>query len=56
MEDATAGIESGNAAGMTTIGFTSAVSREGLLAAGADYVVDNFAQLKELIKKLISED
>ncbi|HHU53927.1 MAG TPA: HAD family phosphatase [Clostridiaceae bacterium] len=56
VEDATAGIESGNAAGMTTIGFTSAVSREGLLAAGADYVVDNFAQLKELIKKLISED
>ena len=53
VEDATAGIASGNAAGMTTVGFTSSVNREKMLVAGADYIVDDFYQLKELINNLL---
>ena len=54
VEDATAGIESGKAAGMTTIGFTSECTREELSAAGADYVVDNYLEMRDLITKLIA--
>ncbi|NLJ70735.1 MAG: HAD family phosphatase [Clostridiaceae bacterium] len=56
VEDATAGIESGNAAGMITIGYTSTIGRNDMLAAGADHVVDTFFQLKDLIKSLISAE
>jgi len=38
---------------MTTIGFTSSVNREEMLAAGADHIVDDFFQLKELINNLL---
>lgn len=54
IEDATAGIKSGNAAGMTTIGFTSACSKAELLDAGADYVVDNYSEMEEVLAKILA--
>jgi beta-phosphoglucomutase family hydrolase len=45
IEDAVAGIEAARAAGMHSIAVTSTNSREKLLAAGADRVVDSLAEL-----------
>lgn len=49
IEDATSGVKSGKAAGMTVIGFTSACSREELLAAGADYVADSYQEIGQIV-------
>ena len=51
VEDATAGIEAGNRAGMTTIAFTSACSASEMEAAGADYVAGSFSEIREIIRK-----
>ncbi|NLJ95485.1 MAG: HAD family phosphatase [Clostridiaceae bacterium] len=53
VEDAVAGIESGNRAGMVTIGFTSNLSAQALKEAGADYVVDTFFEMEEILEKLL---
>lgn len=56
IEDATAGIESGKAAGMITIGFTSACSEKELEQAGADFIVDDYFTMQDLIfKQLLKE-
>lgn len=55
VEDAVSGIKSGKAADMITIGFTSACSRDELLAAGADFVVDDFFQMEEVLNKLLKK-
>lgn len=49
IEDATAGVKSGKAAGMTVIGFTSSCSKAKLLAAGADYVVDSYQEIEQIV-------
>ena len=49
IEDATAGVESGKAAGMKVIGFTSACSVEQLLEAGADYAVGTYQEIDNIV-------
>lgn len=56
VEDAVAGIESGNRAGMVTIGFSSALPKEKLLAAGADYAADTFEEIREIIKGILVDE
>lgn len=53
VEDATAGIEAGKAAGMYTIGFCSNCSAEQLSAAGADFVSGDFAAIRAEIARRI---
>ena len=53
IEDAVAGIESGKRAGMTTIGFTSNCTRQQLVEAGADYVVDSFSEMETILMQLL---
>ena len=45
IEDSTAGVTAGRAAGMTTIGFTSSLSAATLRAAGAHVVIDAMSEL-----------
>lgn len=51
IEDATAGVASGKAAGMYTIAYVSSCSREELLDAGADAVLDNYGEIREAISE-----
>lgn len=52
VEDAISGVQSGVSAGMKVIGYTSSVSEDRLLQAGADYCVGNMNELRELIIQL----
>ncbi|MDX2035016.1 MAG: HAD family phosphatase [Isosphaeraceae bacterium] len=56
IEDSVAGIEAARAAGMHTIGITHTYSRDVLLAAGADLVVESPAELTtETIRRRFDE-
>lgn len=50
IEDSDNGIKSAKAAGCSVIGITTSFPRERLLEAGADHVVDTFAELIELFR------
>ena len=52
VEDATAGIRSGVAAGMVCIGFTSNCTAEELLQAGAHYIAEDFKTIAAVISNL----
>lgn len=52
IEDSIAGVGAGKAAGTITVGITTTFSREALMVAGADLVVDSFTELQEVLKKL----
>lgn len=56
VEDATAGIMSGVAAGMVCIGFTSNCTAEQLLEAGAHYIADDFKSIAAIISRLSGKD
>lgn len=49
VEDAVFGIIAGKKAGATTIGFTSSLTKESLLDAGADVVVDDIRDIYSII-------
>ncbi|MFO7611176.1 MAG: HAD family phosphatase [Clostridia bacterium] len=49
LEDAVSGIKAAGAAGMESIGITTAFPREELIAAGAGFVVDNIQQAYDII-------
>jgi len=51
IEDSTAGIQAAAAAGMSVFGFCSSLSREQLLAAGAEHVFSHYDELPTLLKK-----
>lgn len=51
IEDSTAGIQAAAAAGMSVLGFCSSLSREQLLAAGAEHVFSHYDELPTLLKK-----
>ena len=51
IEDSTAGIRAAKAAGICAIGFCSSLSREQLIAAGAEQVFSHYAALAPVLKK-----
>ncbi len=56
VEDATAGIQAGVAAGMITIGFTSNCEAVELLAAGANYIAEDYRSVAAVISNLSRRD
>lgn len=56
VEDATAGIQAGVAAGMICIGFTSNCSALQLLEAGAHYIAEDFKAISAVISNLSGKD
>ena len=50
IEDSIAGIGAGRAAGTFTVGITTTFDRQRLLSAGADLVVDSFAELRKRVE------
>lgn len=50
IEDSCAGITAGVAAGVLVVGLSTSQAPEKLLAAGADFVVADFAELLQVIK------
>ena len=48
VEDSVLGVQAAKAAGMTVIGYTSSMSSEKLLAAGANLTIEHMHKLKEL--------
>ena len=56
IEDSIAGIGAAKAAGELTVGITTTFSREALLAAGADLVVNSFAELRGTLEKELQVD
>jgi len=52
IEDADNGIVSAKVAGCKTIGITTTFSREKLIKAGADYIVNNFLEVNLLMNKI----
>lgn len=52
IEDAVNGILAAKAAGCTAVGITTSFTREQLQAAGADLVIDNFADFQEALENL----
>lgn len=52
IEDSIAGVGAGKAAHTFTIGITTTFSREALMVAGADLVVDSFTELQEVLQKI----
>jgi HAD superfamily hydrolase (TIGR01509 family) len=51
IEDSTAGVGAGKAAGNLTVGITNTFDRETLLRTGADLVVDSFAELQKRMEE-----
>ena len=51
-EDAVSGVLAAKAAKMTAIAVTTTFSRETLISAGADYVVDDLSEVIEIIEKI----
>lgn len=51
IEDATAGIESGNRAGMTTVALTTSVSRQDFAAFAPDCTVDRLESVREALER-----
>lgn len=54
VEDSTNGVIAAKEARAFTVGITTSFPREHLLASGADYVVDRFEELEDLITRLQS--
>ncbi len=52
IEDAVTGILAAKAAGCFAVGLTTSFSREALKAAGADLVIDTFAELEEALQPI----
>lgn len=52
IEDSTAGVGAGKAAGSFTVGITTTFDRQTLSGAGADLVVDSFAALRKRMEDL----
>lgn len=50
LEDSTAGVGAGKAGGSFTVGITTTFDRETLLSAGADLVVESFAELRNVME------
>jgi len=52
VEDSTSGVKAGKNAGCYVIAITTTTSREKLLSAGADEIITNLIELKELVTEL----
>ena len=50
VEDSLAGVGAGKASGTFTVGITTTFEREALMGAGADMVVDSFAELRRVLE------
>jgi beta-phosphoglucomutase len=50
VEDSIAGVGAGKAAGCFTVGITTTFSREALTVAGADLIVESFAELRTVLE------
>ena len=50
VEDSIAGVGAGRAAGSFTVGITTTFSREALIVAGADLVVESFLELRAVLE------
>lgn len=56
VEDSIPGVQAAVAAGMTVIAFASQVPQHRLEAEGADYVVNNFSEIAEVIEQVYLQD
>ena len=52
IEDSVSGLHAAKAAGCFAVAITTTFGRETLIAAGADAVVDSFAELRRMLERL----